>query len=80
MTRGKEKEMNGIIIDGKVYVAVPKGSRHCSDCDIYKQCINRPFQYSSMCSWFARKEQVVFRFLKELQPNEGQVPDGHTDK
>lgn len=72
--------MNGIIIDGKVYVAVPKRSRHCSDCALYEQCINQPFRYGSMCAWLAEKEQVVFRFLKELQPNEGQVSDEHTDK
>lgn len=69
--------MNGIIIDGRVYVAVPKGSRHCSDCDLYEQCTNQPFRYGSMCAWLAEKEQVVFRFLKELQPNEGQVSDGY---
>lgn len=80
MTRGKEKKMNGIIIDGKVYVAVPKRSRHCSDCAFYEQCTNQPFRYSSLCAWFSEKEQVVFRFLKEFQPNEGKVPDGHTDK
>lgn len=79
MTR--EKKMNGIIIDGNVYVAMPKRSRHCSDCDLYEQCIiNRPLGFSSLCAWFAIKEQVVFRFLKELQPNEGKVSDGHTNK
>ena len=29
---------NGIILDGKVYEAVAKGSYHCSDCDLYEQC------------------------------------------
>ncbi|MCM1067160.1 MAG: hypothetical protein NC418_06280 [Muribaculaceae bacterium] len=30
--------MNGIIIDSKVYEAVPRGSRHCFDCDLREKC------------------------------------------
>lgn len=52
-----------------VYEAVPKGSRRCSDCDIYKQCIARPLQSSSFCSGLIKREQVMFRFSKELTKN-----------
>lgn len=31
-------KIQGIIIDGIVYVALPKGSRHCRDCELYQRC------------------------------------------
>lgn len=36
-----ETNINGIIISGKVYESIPKGSRHCTDCDLYDRCVGK---------------------------------------
>lgn len=60
--------MNGIIIDGKVYEAVHRGSYHCSDCDLYKRCVDRPVVFDALCSGLVGicNEVIMFRFSKEL--------------
>lgn len=63
---GKGDVLNGIIIDGKVYEAVSNGSRHCSDCDCYKECSNEPLKYAGICMGFNSQNKVIFRFSKEL--------------
>ena len=35
-------KFNGIILNGKVYEATPRGSYHCSDCDPFDQCKENP--------------------------------------
>lgn len=59
--------MNGIIIGGKVYEAVPKGSYHCSDCDLYLEC-NKAWMLSMklLCEPIADKERILLRFSQEL--------------
>lgn len=59
-------KISGIIIDGKVYEAVPKGSRYCSDCDCYMNCCNEPLKYTGICMGFNSQNKVIFRFSKEL--------------
>lgn len=63
---GEGGVLNGIIIDGKVYEAVSNGSRHCSDCDCYKDCYNEPLKYAGICMGFNSQNKVIFRFSKEL--------------
>lgn len=57
--------MNGIILDGKVYEAIKRGSRHCSDCDLFSYC-NR---YTSItCSNLTKDtgERSIFRYSQIL--------------
>ena len=59
--------MNGIIIDGKVYEAVPKGRYHCSDCDLHLECNAKWMQSMKLlCEPIADKERVLLRFSQEL--------------
>lgn len=64
--------MKGIIINGKVYEAVLKRSQHCSDCDLYEECVNIPLGISSLCVGFCiimrdrLNDRIIFRFSKEL--------------
>ena len=53
-------KFNGIIIDGEVYVAVPRGSLHCSDCDLFKQCKKDPANYGRLCVSGVISERVIF--------------------
>lgn len=63
---GTEAVMNGIIIDGKVYEAVHRGSCHCSDCDLYNRCLNRPVVFNALCMGFydTCHDIIMFRFSK----------------
>ena len=56
------KMINGIIIDGKVYESVSKGSRHCSDCDFYEQC---DITLTEMCTKFGEGGNL-FRYSQSL--------------
>ena len=62
------RKTNGIIIEGKVYEAVPKGGRHCSDCDLYMNCL----KYEGDCSQLFDKaiflyfDNVIFRYSQPL--------------
>ncbi len=38
-----------IIFDGKTYEAIPAGSYHCSDCDLYEQCREDPYDIGQIC-------------------------------
>lgn len=60
--------MNGIIIDGKVYEAVPKGSCRCDDCDLYNKCIDRSLGLDAFCVglYGVCHGRIIFRFSKEL--------------
>ena len=58
--------MNGIIIDGKVYEAIPKGSYHCSDCSLFEQCKKDPANYGRLCISNILEDNVIFRFSQSL--------------
>lgn len=59
-----ETEINGIIIDGKVYQAVDKGSRHCFDCDLYDKC---NVLFADVCNMFSAGEKAkLFRHSQQL--------------
>lgn len=60
--------MNGVIIDGKVYEAVSKGSYRCGDCDLYNKCIDRPLRLDAFCVglYGVCRGRIIFRFSKEL--------------
>lgn len=62
------EKINGIIIDGKVYEAVPKGSYHCSDCDLYKQCKRYSHVLTDACTnlMFVFEENIIFRYSQPL--------------
>lgn len=53
------KNFNGIIIDGKVYEAVPRGSYHCSDCALFTDC--RQKEIGGFCL-VTGQYQHIFRF------------------
>ncbi len=58
--------MNAIILNDKVYEAVPRGSRHCFDCDLYPECKKDPQQYSMLCFTDLMEPRKIFIFSKEL--------------
>ncbi len=58
--------MNGIILSGKVYEAIPRGSRHCFDCHLYEQCKKDPRQYPMLCFTDLMEPRKIFRFNQEL--------------
>ena len=59
------KKINCIVIDGRVYEAVPKGSRHCSDCDLYDKCDVCFFDF---CANFTNDMTMryIFRYSQPL--------------
>lgn len=61
-----ENSFNGIIIDGKVYEAVPRGICDCYDCDCCEQCFGEPLKYDVLCSGLSIRNKVMFRYSKEL--------------
>lgn len=58
--------MNGIIIDGKVYEAVPIIRPHCEVCDFFYECVDG--RYSGICATLKELENsdVLLRFSQEL--------------
>lgn len=63
-----DNKISGIIIDGRVYEAVQKGSYHCFDCDLYNFCKENQIMTTHVCSDFSMKQKqgVMFRLSKEL--------------
>lgn len=59
------EEINGIIIEGKVYEAVPKGSYHCSDCDLREQC-DCELDEACLNLGFHLDTNIVFRYSQPL--------------
>lgn len=61
-----DKDMNsdidGIIISGKVYEAIPRGLRHCSDCDLFDRC---DVLFTDVCAMFS--EDMVARIFRYSQ-------------
>ena len=59
--------MNGIIIDGKVYEVIPKGSYHCSDCSLFEQC-HAGLTLYDICNAFIGRTgtQTIFRVSQLL--------------
>lgn len=58
--------LNGIIIDGKVYVAVPRGSYHCNDCALYEWCKIEPIEYGAICHVLGEGKRVLLRLSQDL--------------
>lgn len=59
--------LNGIIINGKVYEAVKRGSYHCSDCALYQECNDKWLRSMKLlCEPIADKERILFRFSQTL--------------
>lgn len=57
-------DLNAVIISGKVYEAIPKGSRHCSDCDLYDRC---NVLFADLCALFAEDTtRMIFRYSQSL--------------
>lgn len=54
-------KLNGIIIDGIAYEAVRRGSYHCSDCDLRKQCEAHPILFNSLCLCDFWGERIIFK-------------------
>lgn len=54
--------MNGIILNDKTYEAIPKGSRHCSDCDLYDRCCDY-ISMSEICLGMTHllKGNIIFK-------------------
>ena len=58
--------MNGIILNDKIYEAIPRGSYHCSDCDLFDQCKENPVGYSALCLPSLHHHRVIFRHSQTL--------------
>lgn len=56
------EKINGIIIEGKVYRAVPG---ECRDCDLQKQC-ERKDLFNDLCSYFEEYKIGIFRYSPSL--------------
>lgn len=54
--------MNGIIIDGNVYEAVPIIRPHCAVCDLFYECVNG--RYATLKE--LENSDVLLRFSQEL--------------
>ncbi len=60
-------DITDIIVGGKVYEAVPKGSRHCSDCDLFRQCQARwRDRMATYCHAFDG-QRIIFRLRQTEQ-------------
>ena len=58
------KGINGIIVDGKVYEVISKGSYHCSDCALNERC-HANGRYAPACVAFGY-DRYIFRFSQTL--------------
>ncbi len=62
----------GIIIDGKIFEAIPKGSYHCHDCDLYDYCEANPSDMGEICTSLNRlmSKRIFFRKYETDKLNE----------
>lgn len=63
-----DSKISGIIIDGRVYEAVQKGSYQCFDCDLYNFCKENQIMTTHICSEFSikLKQRIMFRLSNGL--------------
>lgn len=60
----QETKLNGICIGGKFYEAIPKDSKHCSDCDLFDNC---DVLFTDVCDIFSEDMvEKIFRYSQEL--------------
>lgn len=59
---------NAIIIDGKVYEAVPRNSWRCQDCILTPVCDSEKFEHVDvgLCEAIFKKQNIKFRFSQTL--------------
>lgn len=59
--------MDGIIIGGKAYEAIPKGSYHCNDCSLFEQC-RGGLALFDICHAFGERAAglIIFRYSQPL--------------
>jgi len=64
-------KLNGIIIDGELYVMKERWSSKCYECDLYKQC--RKSIYAAPCEmkYYSEgelaKERVQFKYRGKIE-------------
>ncbi|MDE7464985.1 MAG: hypothetical protein K2M59_03800 [Muribaculaceae bacterium] len=56
--------LNGIIIEGKCYEVVDRGTFSCKDCDLYERC-HANGRYAPACVAFGY-DRNIFRFSQTL--------------
>lgn len=60
------EKLSAIVLDGKVYEAVRRGSYHCSECDLYQECKKAPADYGRLCLASILSERVIFRYSQSI--------------